>query len=112
MQIASNRNISEIVIRYQPTRIIFTDILIRIGLGFTLTVEEHADTVKLFNYLLDISLNEAVYSFERLSEECEKETDRELLKHSAPIVPVKEGVVVLPLVGGMDERRVRRLQIR
>lgn len=109
MQIASNGKISEIVIRYQPTRVVFTEILTRIGQAFTLTVEENASTIKLFNYIMDISLNETVYTFERLSEEYKKEMDQELLSLSAPIVPIKEGVVVLPLVGAMDERRVQAL---
>lgn len=79
---------------------------------FNLTVEEHANTIKLFNYIMDISLNETVYAFERLSEECKQETDRELLNLSAPIVPIKEGVVVLPLVGAWTSEEYGRLQIR
>lgn len=107
MQVASGGKISKIVIRYQPTRTVFTDILTRIGKMHNVTTEENTTLIKLFNYILDIGLNETVYAFEQLAEEFKKKTELELLTLSAPIVPVKEGVVVLPLVGAMDDQRVR-----
>ncbi|KMY54108.1 anti-sigma factor antagonist [Bacillus sp. FJAT-27231] len=105
MQATAGRNISEIVVRYPPTRDVFNELLTDISLELGLSVKEHAFIIKRINNMLDISLNETFFAFERLSNEFKEETQKELAKLSAPIVPVKEGIVVLPLIGEVNDYR-------
>ncbi|WP_256204335.1 STAS domain-containing protein [Planococcus faecalis] len=65
--------------------------------------------IKAINAMLDVSLNETFYAFERLTERHQAETRVELISLSAPIVPVLEDVVVLPLIGVMDSYRIAHI---
>lgn len=109
MQVASGGKISEIVIRYPVTRQIFSEIFTRLSLDFGLSVVENAKAIKGVNAILDVSLNETFYAFERFSERYQAEKQVELLNLSAPIVPVLEDVVVLPLIGVIDSYRVAHI---
>ncbi len=108
-QVSPKGKISEIMVRYPPTREIFTDIMTKISKDFGLALEDYAFILKRINNMLDISLNETVFAFERLSEEYKEETQRELAELSAPIVLIKEGVVVLPLIGIIDSYRANHI---
>ncbi|UAL51577.1 MULTISPECIES: STAS domain-containing protein [Metabacillus] len=105
MQVSSRGKISEIAVRYSPTRDVFTEILTKISIDLGLSVKENALIIKRINTMLDISLNETVFAFERLLDEAREETKKELAALSAPIIPVKDGVVILPLVGYIDSYR-------
>lgn len=109
MQVASGGKISEIVIRYPITRQIFSEIFTRLSLQFGLSVVETSKSIKGINAILDVSLNETFYAFERFSEKYQAEKQVELLNLSAPIVPILEDVVVLPLVGVIDSYRVAHI---
>ncbi|WP_100406168.1 STAS domain-containing protein [Bacillus solitudinis] len=108
-QVIPQGKISEIVVRYPPTRVIFTDVITRISLECGVTLQEHAFVIKRMNAMLDLSLNETVCGFERLSEQYKEETQRELAHLSAPIVPVKEGIVILPLIGDIDHFKAKHI---
>lgn len=105
MQVSSGGKISEITVRYQPTRDVLTEILTRISVELALSVKENALIIKRINKMLDISLNETIFAFERLLDEDREETQKELAALSAPIIPVKNDIVVLPLIGDMDSYR-------
>ncbi|HWO98239.1 MAG TPA: STAS domain-containing protein [Bacillus sp. (in: firmicutes)] len=104
-QAASGEKISEIVVRYPPTRDIFIEILTRISLEFNLSIKETAFIIRQINAMLDVSLNETVFAFERLADKMMDETQREMAELSAPVVPIKEGIGVLPLIGAIDSYR-------
>ncbi|SDJ05193.1 STAS domain-containing protein [Alteribacillus bidgolensis] len=106
MQISSKGEISEIVVRYPPTRDIFNEILTRISVELDLSVKENAYILKRINNMLDISLNETFFSFKCLSD---KYNEDEPLKLSAPIVPIKDDIVILPLIGYIDKNRAEHL---
>ncbi len=104
-QISPKGKISEIMVRYSPTRGVFTDIMTKISIDFGLSLEDFSFIIKRINNMLDISLNETVFAFERLSDEYKEETQRELAELSAPIVLIQKGVAVLPLIGIIDSYR-------
>ena len=109
MQVSSGGEISEIVVRYPPTREVFTEILTDITIEFVLSVKENAIILKRINTLLDVSLNETVFAFERLFNEAREGTQRQLAALSAPIIPVKDDIVILPLIGNIDCYRANYL---
>lgn len=109
MAVSLDENISLIVVRYPPTRDVFTEVFTALSVEFGLTVRENAYIIKRINNLLDVSLNETFSAFERLSQKKHEEAQNELVKLSAPIVPIKDGIVVIPLIGFLDEKRVAHI---
>lgn len=109
IQVTSGSHLSEIVIRYPVTREVFSDIFTRLGVQFELSVTESMKAIKAINAMLDVSLTETIHAYERLSERHQAETRVELLNLSAPIVPVLEDVVILPLIGVMDSYRIAHI---
>lgn len=109
MQVATGGNLSEIVVRYPPTRKIFIEIFTRISNELGLTLTENATIINQINSMLDTSLNETFFAFERLSAQYKEQSRKELLKLSAPIVPVKDGIVVIPLIGFIDDERTNHI---
>jgi rsbT co-antagonist protein RsbR len=101
-QISSGGKISEIVVRYPPTRSIFTELLTRISVEFGLSIKENAFMIKKVNEMLDLSLNETIFTFEYLANSYREKAQREIAELSAPIVLIKEGIAVLPLIGMID----------
>ena len=104
-QVSYAEKISNIIVRYPPTRDILTDIITRLSIEYELSILENVNLIKQINRMLDVSVSETVLAFEHLTDEYQKETQQELAKVSAPIVPVKDGVVILPLVGNIDSYR-------
>ena len=105
MQVNSGGKLSDIIMRYPITREIFTDLWIRISLELGLTTVDTGLMIKEINRVLDVSLNETALAFEQLSEQSRKVLQEELVSLSAPIVPIRDEVVVLPLIGSIDEER-------
>ncbi|MER2009482.1 MAG: STAS domain-containing protein, partial [Psychrobacillus sp.] len=99
-------NLSTLVVRYLPTRNVITDILTNLAITFDLNLKELSKLIKQVNRMLDMSLNETVANYEYLASEYQKMSQMELAKVGAPIVPVKEGIIVLPLVGHIDTYRI------
>jgi len=98
-------DISEIIVRYPPTRIIFTELLTNIALTHQLSLEQLAFIIKRINSILDISINETIFAFERRRDEIIKETEKEMAELSAPVVPLLDDVAVIPLIGSIDSYR-------
>jgi hypothetical protein len=68
-------------------------------------MEENSFLIKPVNTMLDISLNEAIFAYERLREKMLDDNKKEMAQLSAPIVPIREGIAILPLIGAIDHYR-------
>jgi rsbT co-antagonist protein RsbR len=104
-QVSSGGKISEVIVRYPPTREVFTDILMTISSEFSLSMKEAAFVIKRINAILDVSLSETVFAFERLTDQKMNETKQKMAELSAPVVPIKDGIAVLPFIGEIDHYR-------
>ncbi|TMW71275.1 STAS domain-containing protein [Alteribacter natronophilus] len=104
MQVTAEGRISEIVLRYPPTREVFSDLITGISLELDLSLREHTKILKKINSFLDVSLTETCITYECLMERYKADKLKEILKLSAPIVPVKEDIVIIPLIGRIDEK--------
>ncbi|MFC2949887.1 STAS domain-containing protein [Virgibacillus sediminis] len=109
MQVSAEKEILEIVVRYPPTREVFNDVVTQISLDLGLTVEENASVLKRIDRLLDVSLNETIFSFKRLSDMQREKVREDLIKLSAPIVPIEDDIVVIPVVGDVDPATVQHM---
>ncbi|GLB61875.1 STAS domain-containing protein [Cytobacillus sp. NCCP-133] len=99
--------ISDIVTRYPDTRIVFTDRLKTIGKDHGLTADETITIVKKVNHMLDISINETVFAFERQTQKRLRETQLQVNELSATIVPIQDKIAILPLIGNIDYDRAQ-----
>ena len=104
-QVSLGGRLSCIVARYEPTRVVFADILTKLSLDYKVSIEDNAFMLKRVNSMLDVSLNETVLAFERLNDEALADSKRQITELSAPIVPIKEGMAILPFIGAIDECR-------
>lgn len=109
---AKGGRISDILLRYPPTRIVFIDKMAEISLKHDVNMEDLIWINKRVNNMLDISINETVFAFERQTSKLMKEVQDEVDLLSTPVVPVQENVSVLPLVGKMDHDRARLIMER
>lgn len=109
---AKGGRISDILLRYPPTRLVFIDKMAEICLKHDLSTEDLLWINKRVNSMLDISINETVFAFERQNAQLMKEVQDEVNTLSAPVVPVQEKVAVLPLVGKMDHDRATLIMER
>jgi rsbT co-antagonist protein RsbR len=109
---AKGGRISDILFRYPPTRIVFIDKMAEISLKHGVNTEDLIWINKRVNNMLDISINETVFAFERQTSKLMKELQDEVDILSTPVVPVQENVSVLPLVGKMDHDRARLIMER
>jgi rsbT co-antagonist protein RsbR len=109
---AKGGRISDIILRYPPTRLVFIDKMAGICLRHDLKVEDLIWINKRVNNMLDISINETVFAFERQNRKLMKEVQDEVNVLSTPVVPVQENVAVLPLVGKMDHDRATLIMER
>ena len=109
---AKGGRVSDIILRYPPTRLVFIDKMAEICLKHSLKVEDLVWINKRVNNMLDISINETVFAFERQNSKLMKDVQDEVNILSAPVVPVQENVAVLPLVGKMDHDRATLIMER
>ncbi|WNS78146.1 STAS domain-containing protein [Domibacillus sp. DTU_2020_1001157_1_SI_ALB_TIR_016] len=105
MQTSSGGRVSVMAVRYPPTREVLTDMFTEIGQKLQLSLEQIVLIIKRINQMLDRSLNETIFAFEQLYEEKKEQAKKEMAALSAPIIPVREGIVILPLIGEMDAYR-------
>jgi rsbT co-antagonist protein RsbR len=106
---AAHHRISDILIRYPDTRMVFADFIMKISLDHGLNTEQVVLILKRVHHMLDVSINETVLAFERRSEELLSKTKMELRELSTPIVPIQNGLAVLPLIGSIDADRTEHL---
>ncbi|WP_026695097.1 STAS domain-containing protein [Peribacillus kribbensis] len=105
-----NGQISVILSRYPDTRIVFTKKISSICMEYSLSPDEMVTIITRVNYFLDLSINETVYAFERHAEEMIKQARNEAQELSAPVVPIQDGIAILPLIGSIDYDRAAVIQ--
>ncbi|WP_409290163.1 STAS domain-containing protein [Peribacillus sp. SCS-37] len=109
-QVSDYSGISEIVMRYTPSRSILTDVLTEISINLSLSLKENVYVLKKLNQFLDFSINETVRYYEQLMSQFRIHTEKEIANLSAPIVPIREGIGIIPLVGEFSESRIAHLR--
>ncbi|WP_368505004.1 STAS domain-containing protein [Alkalihalophilus sp. As8PL] len=103
--VVAEGNISDIIVRYPPTREVFAELVEELSSQFELSLRDSLYVFTRINEMLDISLDETVIAYERLTEKYKKDMQKEVDELSSPIVPVREGIAVLPLMGKIDSNR-------
>ena len=113
---AHRGRISGIIGRYPQIRLGLIDQISKVSLEHGLTFEESAEINKRVNYMLDITVTETILAFERQTDSVIDERGKELIEKqkainelSAPIVPIHDGIAILPLIGDFEPERVEHI---
>lgn len=100
---------SAVIKPYAINRLLFLQKISEISIENKLTTEDVVRVNNRFCYLMDVSMIETIRAYEIYRDKLMKDHQRKINELSAPIVPIKDGVAVLPLIGAIDYTRVQHL---
>ncbi|OCA84226.1 hypothetical protein A8F94_16040 [Bacillus sp. FJAT-27225] len=101
--------VSSLIKPYPEIRMLLAEIMYEISRENGLSLEEFKTITTRLNYSLDISLTESIIFYEEYRSTIAAKNRKEFLELSAPIVPVQNGLAVLPLIGTIDSERAEHL---
>lgn len=102
-------SVSSLVAPMPEIRLPFNKIMTAACEDHELTLKEAVLVKNRLNYMLDISLAESILAYEQYTAMNYKKNRKQLLELSAPIVPIQNGIAILPLVGTIDYDRAEHL---
>ncbi|RXY99991.1 STAS domain-containing protein [Fictibacillus sp. S7] len=105
----SGLEISQILMRYPDTRIVFADYMTKLGMEYQLGTQDVVMIIKRVNHILDLSINETVFAFERYKDHLINAAQNEIKELSNPVVPIQDKIAILPLIGKIDADRTDHL---
>lgn len=115
-QAASKGQISEVTKYYPTIRSALIDRITDVSIEQGLTTKNTVFVNKRLHYMIDQSMKETLLAFERMTDKLFQEREKEIKESrrliyelSAPIVPIQDGIAVLPLVGAFDHDRVEQI---
>lgn len=115
-QAALKGKISSIIGRYPQIRLGLIEQITKVSIEHGLSTEESVAVNKRVNFMLDTTVTETILAFERQTDRVIDEREREINEKqrainelSAPIVPIQDGIAVLPLIGHIDYERVTHI---
>ncbi|MET1032113.1 STAS domain-containing protein, partial [Domibacillus tundrae] len=95
--------------RYPAIRLGFIEQITKISTEHGLSTEDTVTLNKTVSHMLDVSVTETILAFERQTDHLLDEREREINELSAPIVPIQDGIAILPLIGTVDSYRVEHI---
>ncbi len=101
--------LSEVLKTYPSQRLMYLQQITKISIEHGLTTEDVVTINNRVSYLLDVSMTETVLAYEAYRDRLMNERQKEINELSAPIVPIHQGIAVLPLIGVIDTPRVQHL---
>lgn len=106
---STDGDLSEIINRYPPSRVILVEYLLNICKRYNLSHSEMLKIMQIINYLLDLSISETTLAFELKSAQILKAAQIEAHELAAQIVPIQDGIAILPLYGSIDHERAAHI---
>jgi rsbT co-antagonist protein RsbR len=94
--------IASILRPYAETRLQLIEMLTKVSIGEGLTTEEVVQVNNRLSYLLDLSITETMIDREKQANEVNKKNQKIITDLSSPVVPLEEGMAILPLIGKFD----------
>ena len=101
--------LSEFLKIYAGQRLMYLSRISKISIEHGLSTEDVLKINNRINYLLDVSMTETIFAYEAYRDELMDQRQKEINELSAPIVPIQDGIAVLPLIGMLDDPRVKHL---
>ncbi|MDP4147518.1 MAG: STAS domain-containing protein [Bacillota bacterium] len=98
-------DISSLIKPYAETRLQFIKMLTKTSMNQGLSTEEVVFVNNRISYLLDLSISQTILDRERLANETNKKNQKVITELSSPVVPIQNGMAILPLIGEFDLNR-------
>jgi rsbT co-antagonist protein RsbR len=106
-QLELGEKTSLILLRYPILKSSFYRVLTRISEEHELSAKETAFVLDQIGMMADSSMYAITYAYEQMIDQQHQEIQVELAQLSAPVVPVRQDAVVIPLVGKIDVYRAK-----
>lgn len=90
---------------YAKNRLMYLEYITQISINHGLPTDKVVKINNRISYLMDVSMIETILAYEAYTDSLIKERQKEINELSAPIVPIQQGIAVLPLIGIMDSSR-------
>ncbi|PLT32851.1 STAS domain-containing protein [Bacillus sp. V5-8f] len=94
--------LSSLIKPYAETRQLLIKILSQLCIDHGLTTEEVITVTSRLSYFLDLSITETILKRERITKETKAKQDQKITELSSPIIPIQNGIAVLPIIGDID----------
>lgn len=104
-QAAMFNQFSTFIKPFAKNRLMYLDYITQISINHGLSTENVVKINNRISYLMDVSMIETIRAYEVYNDSLIEERQKEINKLSAPIVPIQQGIAVLPLIGIMDSSR-------
>lgn len=106
-QVELGEKTSLILLRYPILKSSFYRVLTRISMEYELSAKETASVLDQVGMMADSSMYAITYAYEQMLDKRHQEIQVELAELSAPVVPIRQDAVVIPLVGEIDAYRAK-----
>lgn len=106
-QLELGEKTSLILLRYPILRSSFYRVLTRISEEHELSAKNTAFLLDQIGMMADSSMYAVTCAYEQIIDQQRQETQVELAQLSAPVVPIRQDAVVIPLVGEIDAYRAK-----
>ncbi|PLT29901.1 STAS domain-containing protein [Peribacillus deserti] len=94
--------LSSLIKPYAETRQLLIKILSQLCMDHELTTEEVITVTSRLSYFLDLSITETILKRERITKETKEKQNQKITELSSPIIPIQNGMAVLPIIGDID----------
>lgn len=101
----SYEEIANMLKPYAQTRLQLITMLTKVSMREGLSTEEVVYVNNRISYLLDLSISESMLDRERLAHEMNRKNQKIITELSSPVVPLQNGMAILPLIGEFDFER-------
>lgn len=95
--------LSSLIKPFAETRQLLIKILSQLCIDHGLTTEEVITATSRLSYFLDLSITETILKRERITKETKEKQDQMITEElTSPIIPIQNGIAVLPIIGDID----------
>ncbi|SFC35623.1 rsbT co-antagonist protein RsbR [Bacillus sp. OV322] len=98
----SFEDISSLIKPYAETKLQLINMLAKTTIKQGLSTDEVVFVNNRTGYLLDLSITQSILERERLADEMNVKNQKVITELSSPIVPIQNGIAILPLIGEFD----------
>lgn len=91
---------------FAQNRLVYSKHIAQVALDLEVGAAQIVRIMNRFNYLLDVAMVQSIQSFEKHQAAKLRERQNQINELSAPVVPVQDGVAILPLIGMIDYDRM------
>ncbi|WP_050182657.1 STAS domain-containing protein [Domibacillus robiginosus] len=95
-------NLSSIIKPYAENRRRLIRLISNVSIEQGLSTEEILFVNERINYLLDLSMTHTFIEREQSANETNKKNQKVIMELSSPVVPLQDGMAILPLIGEVD----------